>query len=151
MYLVDICWYLEISYWMLQMLPDTKRCPETVSFKSPGKVSCAWDILSVGGAVSAALTALILWIDDRDAAENLTRQVDDCYTLYLHPECYESSVFGIKESWMLRVLPKHLNIGLTPLFSWHVVKQSIASEEPWSLKLIGTCSWGSKMSESLGI
>jgi hypothetical protein len=59
---------------------------------------------------------------------------------------------------MLRVLPKHLNIGLTPLFSWHVVKQScshwmqdIASEEPWSLKLIGTCSWGSKMSESLGI
>lgn len=25
------------------------------------------------------------------------RQADDCYTLYIHPECYESSVFGIKE------------------------------------------------------
>ena len=29
----------------------------------------------------------------------LARQADDCYTLYIHPECYESSVFGIKDQF----------------------------------------------------
>ena len=39
------------------------------------------------------------------------RQSDEAYTLYLHPECYESSVFGIKDVWVqpgnLRVLRSH--------------------------------------------
>ncbi|CAE7880230.1 unnamed protein product [Symbiodinium sp. KB8] len=35
-------------------------------------------------------------------ASLVLRQADDAYTLYLHPECYESSVFGIKDEKELR-------------------------------------------------